>query len=116
MEHISAELKKTLDDHKTKEGFIKVTEKPLTGLTSEQKVILNRKGNMLFNQGRIDEASRIFITTGYSDGLTRVGDTFMKKEQSIKALKYYILAHNHNKSDSVCEKIAGVISMLIRER
>ncbi len=116
METITAKLKKTLDEHEIPDGFIKVTEKPLQGLTSEQKVILNRKGNMLFNQGRIEEACRIFITTGYSDGLTRIGDGYMKKQQALTALKYYILAHNHNKSDSVYQKIADIISMLIRER
>ena len=37
------------------QGFIKVTDEPIKSLTSQQKVILNRKGNILFNNGDIEE-------------------------------------------------------------
>ena len=50
------------------DGFIKVTDNPVDGLTSEQKVILNRKANAMFNAGNIEDARRIYITTGYGDG------------------------------------------------
>ena len=56
------------------EVFIKVTDNPVQGLSSEQKAVLNRKANVMFNSGNIEDARRIYITTGYSDGLTRVGD------------------------------------------
>lgn len=104
-----------VDSHGFSGGFIKVTDSPLVALSSEQKVALNRKGNELFNSGRVLEASRIFITTGYSDGLTRVGDFFSKKNQSLKALKFYILAKNKKKCDFIYEKIAKVISILEKE-
>lgn len=97
------------------DGFIKVTDSPVSTLNSEQKVILNRKGNILFNQGQIEGARRIFTTTGYSDGLTRCGDVYMKKNQSIKALKQYVLAHNKSKSEPIYEKMAEVISCLLKE-
>lgn len=108
-------LKKQIDKMQGCEGFIKVTDNPVSSLTSEQKVVLNRKGNILFNQGDIESARRIFITTGYSDGLTRVGDVYMEKNQSLKALKQYILAHNKAKAEPIYEKIAGVISSIIKE-
>jgi predicted negative regulator of RcsB-dependent stress response len=108
------DLKKKLASHDIPEGFIKVTEKPLATLSSEQKAILNRKGNVLFNQGKIDEACRIFITTGYSDGLTRIGDVYMKRNQSLKALKYYILARNKAKSEQLYEKISNMLSLLLK--
>lgn len=104
-----------VDSHRFSEGFIKVTDSPLGALSSEQKVALNRKGNELFNGGKIQEASRIFITTGYSDGLTRVGDFFSKNNQSLKALKFYILAKNKKKCEVIYEKIAKVISILEKE-
>ena len=85
---------KTLEEAKIPEGFIKVTDSPVKGLSSEQKVILNRKANIMFNNGNVEDARRIFITTGYSDGLTRVGDYYMNKNESLKALKVYYLAHN----------------------
>ena len=34
----------------------KVTDTPVQGLTSEQKVLLNRKGNTLLNNGKVEEA------------------------------------------------------------
>lgn len=95
------------------QGFIKVTDEPIKSLTSQQKVILNRKGNILFNNGDIEQARRIFTATGYSDGLTRVGDAYMKKNESVKALKQYILANNKNKADSIYEDMAKVVSSML---
>ena len=56
-------LKDQIDLKNGSEGFIKVTDNPVSSLNSEQKVILNRKGNILFNQGDIESARRIFTTT-----------------------------------------------------
>ena len=96
------------------QGFIKVTDEPIKSLTSQQKVILNRKGNILFNNGDIEQARRIFTATGYSDGLTRVGDAYMKKNESLKALKAYYLAHNKRDSEPIYKTIAAVISSLLK--
>ena len=108
-------MKKQILKSQQSEGFIKVTDAPVSSLNSEQKVILNRKGNELFNQGNIEGARRIYTTTGYSDGLTRVGDKYMESNQSIKALKQYVLAHNKGKSEAIYEKMAMVISKLLKE-
>lgn len=108
------DLKKIISSKEDSNKFIKVTDKPVEGLTSEQKVMLNRKGNVLFNEGQIENAKRIFITTGYSDGLTRVGDTYMEKKDELLALKMYLLAHNKSKSEPIIEKMAGVISALLK--
>ena len=97
------------------EGFIKVTENPTRTLTSEQKAQLNRKGNVYFNSGDINTARRIFLATGYSDGLTRVGDNFHKRGDELNALKYYILAHNKHKSEPLIEKAAQMVSFLLNE-
>lgn len=96
------------------EGFIKVTDNPVSGLTSEQKAILNRKANIMFNNGNVEDARRIYITTGYSDGLTRIGDHYMDKNQSLKALKQYTLAHNNRKAEPIYKDIASVISALLK--
>ena len=108
-------LKSEFDKHTTSEGFIKTTDEPVKSLTSEQKVILNRKGNVLFNQGDYLNAQRLFITTGYSDGLSRIGDTYMKSNKELRALKLYWLAHNKRKSEPLIQKAAGLLSMLINE-
>ena len=92
--------------------FIKVTENALTPLSSEQKVVLNRRGNQLFNEGFINEAQRIFITTGYSDGLTRVGDHYAAKNNMLEALRMYCLAKNKRKSDPIIDSLVRLIRML----
>lgn len=109
------ELKKKIAPHDIPEGFIKVTDKPVESLSSEQKALLNRKGNMLFNQGKISEACRIFVTTGYSDGLTRIGDFYLEKNKDLDALKYYVLARNKRKQEVIFERLSKLISMLIKQ-
>ena len=95
------------------EHFIKVTENALTPLSSEQKVVLNRRGNQLFNAGFINEAQRIFITTGYSDGLTRVGDYYAAKNNTLEALRMYCLAKNKRKSEPIIDSLVQLIRGLM---
>ena len=92
-----------------------MTDFPVSGLTSEQKVVLNRKGNVFFNQGKILEARRLFITTGYSDGLNRVAEKSMEEGKELDALKLYLLAHNKKNAEPLIEKVAGIISSIIKE-
>ena len=96
-------------------GFIKTVDTPLAALSAGQKAGLNRTGNTLFNKGDIEQARRIFTTTGYSDGLTRVGDAYAKKNEPIKALKQYVLAHNVKKSEPIYECMARVISAVLEK-
>ena len=109
------DLKKQIESKQGSEGFIKVTDNPVKDLNDQQKVALNRKANALFNEGRIDMAERIFITTGYSDGLTRVGDSYAKKNEWLKALKMYLLAHNKRKAGPLIEKMSGLVSMMLKD-
>ncbi len=104
-----------IKNHKSVGGFIKTSDSPLGTLTSEQKVLLNRKGNVLFNEGDIHNAKRLFITTGYSDGLNRIGDSYKKDGDDLQALKFYHLAHNKSKSEPIIEKIASIITNYIKE-
>lgn len=106
---------KNLEEKKLPDGFIRLTDNPVSGLSSEQKVILNRKANTMFNNGNVEDARRIFITTGYSDGLTRVGNHYMEKNESLKALKAYYLAHNTRETEPIYEQIAKVISKIISD-
>ena len=78
-------------------------------LKSTDRVALNRKGNQFFNEGKIDVAKRIFITTGYSDGLTRVGDHYYKTNNYLEALKMYTMAPAPEKKDELIRKISNVI-------
>ncbi|MDY2842437.1 MAG: hypothetical protein SOT81_00395 [Treponema sp.] len=107
-------VKNAVSAHEIPDGFIKVTDKPVQGLTSEQKAILNRKGNVLFNEGKYDAACRIFVTTGYSDGLTRIGDLYAKQSKSLTALKYYLLARDKKKAEPIFEELSNLISAIIK--
>ncbi len=108
-------LKQEIEKKSGPGGFIKVSDAPVGNLSDQQKVVLNRKANELFNQGKTDMAERIFITTGYSDGLTRCGDVHLKKNEYMEALKLYVLAHNKRKSEPLTEKLAGIISILLKD-
>ena len=108
------DLKKQIDSMQGSDGFIKITDQPVGNLSAQQRVVLNRKANALFNDGKIDMAERIFITTGYSDGLTRVGDVYAQKNDYLKALKLYLLAHNKRKSEPLIEKLSSVVSAMLK--
>ncbi|UTC82969.1 hypothetical protein [Treponema denticola] len=95
------------------EGFIKTSELPVKTLTAEQKAKLNLRGNELYNKKDITAAERIFITTGYSDGLVRIGDYYANRNEHLKALKFYHLAHNTSKEGILLDKLAEIIRMLI---
>lgn len=113
---LEQKIKDEIHEKEMPDGFIKVTDNPVAGLNSEQKVILNRKANIMFNNGNIEDARRIYITTGYSDGLTRVGDYYMNKNESLKALKAYYLAHNKRDAEPIYANIAKVLSCMIEEK
>ncbi len=108
------DLKKQIDSKQGPDGFIKVTDQPVDNLSAQQRVVLNRKANALFNEGKIEMAERIFITTGYSDGLTRVGDVYAQKHDYLRALKLYLLAHNKRKSEPLIEKMSSVVSAMLK--
>lgn len=114
-EKVQEKFEAVINEKRLADGFIKVTDNPVDGLSSEQKVILNRKANAMFNAGNIEDARRIYITTGYSDGLTRVGNYYMDKNQGLKALKAYYLAHNKRDAEPIYESLAKVISTLIKD-
>ena len=113
---MTGDLKDVFECHTADGGFIKTTDFPVTSLSSEQKALLNRKGNVFFNQGDIQNARRLFITTGYSDGLTRVADVYYKQGDTLGALKLYLLAHNKSKADQLFEKIAQTVSFYLKEK
>ena len=113
-EKVQEQFDSAIREKKMPDGFIKVTDNPVDGLTSEQKVILNRKANAMFNAGNIEDARRIYITTGYSDGLTRVGNYYMDRKEGLKALKAYYLAHNKRDAEPIYESIAQVISTILK--
>lgn len=96
-------------------GFVKVASDQRPEISAQQKTVLIRKGNELFNHGRIDDAKRIFLTVGYSDGIIRVGDYHMKKNQPLEAFRMYWLAPDRGKTEPMIEKMAQIVQAWLRE-
>ncbi|MCL2174543.1 MAG: hypothetical protein FWB73_00720 [Treponema sp.] len=105
--------KKLFENFDDKNAFIRVTSK--ADVDGQQKAVLNRKGNQFFNEGKIEEARRIFMTTGYSDGLSRVGDFYKSKGRLVEALKMYWIAPDKSKSQIIIEQLAGLVQSMISE-
>ena len=93
--------------------FIKTTAKP--AIDGPQKAALNRRGNNLYNSGDIEGARRIFLTTGYSDGLIRIGDYYNSKGQSLDALRMYWIAPDKSKAEPIIANLSALIQSLLKE-
>lgn len=96
-------------------GFIKIVKTGRSEISSSDKAALIRKGNELFNSGKYETARRIFLTTGYSDGLIRMGDYYMKNKNPVDALKMYWIAPAPDLFEQVSEQTAAVISKWLKE-
>jgi len=105
------DYKKIFERFEGKNIFVKTTVP--SSVEGSDKAALNRKGNMLFNSGDIEGARRIFMTTGYSDGLSRVGDYYKSQNRLIEALRMYRIAPDRNKAEPLIEQLAGIIKVLI---
>jgi hypothetical protein len=97
------------------EGLIKSSDFPTSGVDSNTKAQLNRRGNELFNHGDIEAARRIFQTTGYSDGLIRVGDRYLADRRPVDALKMYWLAKDEKRKERLISLAALAIQNLVKE-
>ena len=97
------------------EGFLKVSRSTPAPITDAQRVALNRKGNQLFNDRQFEKAKRIFLTTGYSDGLIRLGDYYYEQNEPFEALKMYWLAPAKDKVDTMVERMASVIQQCLAD-
>ncbi|MCL2243726.1 MAG: hypothetical protein FWC03_04570 [Treponema sp.] len=107
------DIKKTFEKFDHENSFIRVTvPKPIEGST---KAALNRKGNQLYNDGDIEGARRIFVTTRYSDGISRIGDYYKSKNKTLDALRMYWTAPDRTKSEPLIEQLARVVQSLIHE-
>jgi hypothetical protein len=107
------DYKKLFEKFKDDSIFVKTTvPSPVEG---SEKAALNRKGNMLFNSGDIEGARRIFMTTGYSDGISRVGDYYKSMNRPIEALRMYWLAPDRTKCEPLIMRLSGIIQQLIED-
>ncbi|MDR0569364.1 MAG: hypothetical protein LBG87_09195 [Spirochaetaceae bacterium] len=107
------DYKKIFEKFEDQAGFIKTAQKP--PIDGAQKAALNRKGNILFNAGDIEGAKRIFLTTGYSDGLSRIGDAYKAQNRYMDALAMYQTAPDPKKFEAMAMQLSAVIQKLLHE-
>ena len=105
--------KKAFENFEEQNIFIKTTSP--RKIEKAQKADLNRKGNVLFNSGEIEKARRIFLTTGYSDGISRVGDYYKSKNKMLDALQMYWIAPDRTKMEPLLIQLAGLLQNFIHE-
>jgi hypothetical protein len=91
-----------------KEGFLKLTMER-AALAPETRTALVRRGNELLNQGKHELAKKIFLTTGYADGLVRLGEVYEKQGRSLEAFRMFWLAKYRKKVDPAVERMVGVV-------
>lgn len=96
-------------------GLLKTTQDKPATLTQQQRTALIRKGNEVFNRGDIALAERIYRTTRYGAGLSRVGDWYMKQCRPLEALGAYRSGRCRLKADTLVERIARVVSDWLKE-
>jgi hypothetical protein len=92
-----------------KNGFIKTSRSERPKLTGQQKSVLVRRGNELFNEGHIEQAKKIFVTIGYTDGIIRLGDYYYQANNHLEAFRMYVLAPDKKKVEMMTEKMALVV-------
>ncbi|MDR1506903.1 MAG: hypothetical protein LBI67_07340 [Treponema sp.] len=107
------DYKKIFERFDDQNGFVKTTFG--TEINVTQKAALNRRGNVLFNSGRIEEACRIFLTTGYSDGISRVGDCYKSQGRVLEALRMYWMAPDRTKAEPIIMQLSEIIRHFIHE-
>lgn len=110
-----ADRKQVFRDELAAQGFIKTSREAGPSISSQQRTVLVRKGNELFNKGQIEQAKRIFLTAWYTDGLIRIGNYYEEQNKPLEAFRMYWLAPERRKVDYLVERMAGVIREWLRE-
>ncbi|HEB30421.1 MAG TPA: hypothetical protein ENI15_06055 [Spirochaetes bacterium] len=78
--------------------------------------MLIRKGNELLNDGDIEKAEKIFVTTAYKDGLIRIGDYYYFDQKNVfKALNLYLEAKYEKRIRELTERMALVLKNWLNE-
>jgi hypothetical protein len=85
-------------------------------LTPKERIQLIRKGNELLNEGNIEMAEKIFISTAYKDGLIRLGDYYYFDQKNVfKALNLYLEAKYEKRIKELTERMALILKKWLNE-
>ncbi len=97
------------------EGFLKIKSQKVETLSKEQKAVLIRKGNELFNSGEYEKAKKIFLTTGYTHGIIQMGEYYIKQKEPLEAFRMYNLAPAPDKAAEIVESMSLIIKKWLKE-
>ncbi|MDD5066850.1 MAG: hypothetical protein PHF84_07355 [bacterium] len=84
-------------------------------LNESERAELIRKGNQLFNSGKIKEAARVFETVKYGDGLIRIANHYYKKKEMVQAILYYKKAGYTKPIEALAPEIIMVLKTWLDE-
>ena len=85
-------------------------------MDQNERVILIRKGNELFNQKRYDEAIKLFLKAEYMDGIMRVADYYYYDlKQPLSALKFYRIINRQDRIDEINARIMYAFNRMLSE-
>ncbi|GAB6091141.1 hypothetical protein [Spirochaeta dissipatitropha] len=102
-------------EHLRSSGFIKTGGDSPAHIDAATRAALIRKGNELFNNGRVEQAKRVFITVSYGDGLTRIGHHYAENGRPLDAFRMYWIAGDKRNYGPELEKMAMVIRQWLTE-
>jgi tetratricopeptide (TPR) repeat protein len=85
-------------------------------MDQNERVLLMRKGNELFNEKKYDEAIKLFLKAEYMDGIMRVADLYYYDlKQPLTALKFYRLINRKDRIDEINARIMYAFNRLLSE-
>jgi len=83
-------------------------------MDEKERIVLIRNGNRLFNEGKIEQAAKIFETTSYRDGITRIADHyFYDRRLPLVALRYYRMSKRQDKVNEIQERMIFALGRLL---
>jgi len=85
-------------------------------MDQNERVLLIRKGNELYNQKKYDEAIKLFLKAEYMDGIMRVADYYYYDlKQPLSALKFYRLINRKDRIDEINARIMYAFNRMLSE-
>ena len=85
-------------------------------MDQNERVLLIRKGNELYNQKKYDEAIKLFLKADYMDGIMRVADYYYyDMQQPLAALKFYRLINRKDRIDEINARIMYAFNRMLSE-
>ncbi len=83
-------------------------------MESKERAAIIRQGNELFNQGKINEAMKLFVQADYGDGIMRVADWyFYDKKQPLIALKFYRMINRKDRIDEIYARMMFAFKKIV---